>query len=392
GTLEVSEISSDTPEFFASPVALNVGGIGSADVVVTFAPTIEDTIEGLLTVVCNDPDEGVLYINLRGVAIAGCPGELGDVNGDGAVNILDMVVAVNEILHPGTLALCEKWRADCNQDEVVNILDMVGIVNVILETGTCPPTGTAKSIVFSAQVWAEEEGVERGATPSRWDRDPFGKSVELPIFVDTEGEIRGAQFKLSYDPEVLVPGVPQLTERTAQMTVAFNAWNGELTLVVYSVTVEMIPAGSGPILTIPFKTQDSRPKMHDTYLQFTEVILAAGCTEVIPVEIRPISLKTGSLLPETWGLEQNYPNPFNPTTSIQYSVVSDQSPPHITLKIYNILGQEVRTLVDETTEAGYYTVTWDGRDDRGLDVTSGVYFYHLKAGQFSQIKKMLLLR
>jgi len=98
-------------------------------------------------------------------------------------------------------------------------------------------------------------------------------------------------------------------------------------------------------------------------------------------------------VPREYALEQNYPNPFNPETSIQYSVVSDQSiTQHITLKIYNLLGQEVRTLVDEAQAAGYYTVMWDGRDRSGSDVPSGVYFYRLQAGLFSETHRMILLK
>ncbi|MFQ6092148.1 MAG: FlgD immunoglobulin-like domain containing protein [bacterium] len=99
-----------------------------------------------------------------------------------------------------------------------------------------------------------------------------------------------------------------------------------------------------------------------------------------------------SPIPQGFELAQNYPNPFNPVTSVQYSVISDQFPPHVTLKIYNILGQEVRTLVDEVKEAGYYTVIWDGRDSWGRQVSGGIYFYMLKAGRFIDTKRMLLLK
>ena len=112
-------------------------------------------------------------------------------------------------------------------------------------------------------------------------------------------------------------------------------------------------------------------------------------------------------------LEQNYPNPFNHRTNIRYSLPSSEhreesteqraqggeerkaSTLHAlrtTLKIYNILGQEVRTLVDELKELGYYTVSWDGMDRHGNEVASGVYFYRLKAGNFIHIKRMVLLK
>jgi len=99
--------------------------------------------------------------------------------------------------------------------------------------------------------------------------------------------------------------------------------------------------------------------------------------------------------PRTYRLSQNYPNPFNAETviSYQWSVVSDQSAEkRVTLKIYDVLGREVRTLVDELQVPGEYRVTWDGRNNRGEAVASGVYFYQLKAGDFSQVRKMAYVR
>ncbi|MFQ6092079.1 MAG: FlgD immunoglobulin-like domain containing protein, partial [bacterium] len=78
--------------------------------------------------------------------------------------------------------------------------------------------------------------------------------------------------------------------------------------------------------------------------------------------------------------------------SFQLPVVSGQSAPHVILKIYNILGQEVRTLVDEVKEPGYYTVTWDGRNERGDEVPSGVYFYRMTAGDFTDTKRMVVMK
>lgn len=96
--------------------------------------------------------------------------------------------------------------------------------------------------------------------------------------------------------------------------------------------------------------------------------------------------------PETHVLNQNWPNPFNPITYIRYQIPENRSPVHTTLKIYNILGQELRTLVNEPQEAGYYEVTWDGRDNLGREVASDVYLYRLEAGDFVRTKKMTLIR
>ena len=123
------------------------------------------------------------------------------------------------------------------------------------------------------------------------------------------------------------------------------------------------------------------------YLQSIESHFSPGDFTRLMALVKP-ELK----VPAEYSLSQNYPNPFNPTTSIQYSVVSDQSRPHLTLKIFNLLGQEVRTLVDGAKEPGYHTVTWDGRDDSGQEVASGVYFYRLTAGNFADTKRMVLMK
>ncbi|MFQ5822562.1 MAG: PQQ-dependent sugar dehydrogenase [bacterium] len=92
-------------------------------------------------------------------------------------------------------------------------------------------------------------------------------------------------------------------------------------------------------------------------------------------------------IPDTFSLEQNYPNPFNPETLISYqlAVVSD-----VELTIYNFLGQKIRTLVYERQRTGTYKVYWDGRNDAGVQVSSGVYLYRLRVGRFVQTRKMIL--
>jgi len=96
-------------------------------------------------------------------------------------------------------------------------------------------------------------------------------------------------------------------------------------------------------------------------------------------------------LPKVFSLAQNSPNPFNPATTISYSVPEGASV-HVTLKVYNIRGTLVRTLVDVVREPGRYTVFWDGTDEAGRQVSSGVYFYRMIAGDFVQTRKMVLLK
>jgi hypothetical protein len=97
----------------------------------------------------------------------------------------------------------------------------------------------------------------------------------------------------------------------------------------------------------------------------------------------------GAQLPTEFALYQNYPNPFNPTTTIRYDV---KQATEVKLVIYNMLGQEVRTLVNNRQDAGYKTVVWDGLNNRGSRVASGIYIYRLKAGDFVQARKMILMK
>ncbi len=96
-------------------------------------------------------------------------------------------------------------------------------------------------------------------------------------------------------------------------------------------------------------------------------------------------------LPRKCHLSQNHPNPFNATTLMAYTL-SDAEPNLVTMKVFNILGQEIRTLVKDHQTAGRYLVRWDGRDQNGLPVASGIYFCELRAGSQRQARKLLLLR
>ncbi|MBN1559862.1 T9SS type A sorting domain-containing protein, partial [candidate division KSB1 bacterium] len=90
-----------------------------------------------------------------------------------------------------------------------------------------------------------------------------------------------------------------------------------------------------------------------------------------------------------YSLSDNYPNPFNPTTSITYTTpIKGQ----VRLVVYNTLGQAIHTLVDEIVAAGKHTVTWNGANDLGQQMASGVYFYTLETESFYQTKKMMLIK
>ena len=94
-------------------------------------------------------------------------------------------------------------------------------------------------------------------------------------------------------------------------------------------------------------------------------------------------------MPQKFTLDQNYPNPFNPTTSIRYQL---KKATRVFLSIFNVNGQFITKLVNEKQKAGTYKVEWDGRDLYGNQMASGIYFYMLKTSEFSETRKMTLIK
>jgi len=97
----------------------------------------------------------------------------------------------------------------------------------------------------------------------------------------------------------------------------------------------------------------------------------------------------GLSIPDVFALHQNYPNPFNPVTTLRYDLPENAM---INITIYDMLGREVKTLMDQNQDAGYRSVIWDATNDYGKPVSAGIYLYQIQAGKYMQTKKMVLLK
>jgi hypothetical protein len=95
------------------------------------------------------------------------------------------------------------------------------------------------------------------------------------------------------------------------------------------------------------------------------------------------------LLPEVFALHQNYPNPFNPVTTIRFDVPEES---HIRLDVYNILGQRVQTLVNGNMQPGFHVIRWNGTNDTGTPLASGMYIYRIHSSKFTAVKKLVLMK
>ena len=113
-------------------------------------------------------------------------------------------------------------------------------------------------------------------------------------------------------------------------------------------------------------------------------------------EIRNISFDAsdvlsldGVVLPLEFALGQNYPNPFNPTTKIQYALAKDE---FVSVNIYDLMGRNIKSLINIGQTAGYYEINWNATNNNGEVVPAGMYFYMIRAGEFTSTKKMVLLK
>ena len=136
-------------------------------------------------------------------------------------------------------------------------------------------------------------------------------------------------------------------------------------------------------------------------LSYTNTTLQTAGTDGLPLGdlnwypsahekyVTGVTVKKGSQLPAAFSLSNAYPNPFNPSTNIQFSIAKTEN---VKLEVFNILGQKIATLVNSQVKPGNYTATWNGKNEFGNQVASGIYFYRLESQSFNATKKMILMK
>jgi hypothetical protein len=163
--------------------------------------------------------------------------------------------------------------------------------------------------------------------------------------------------------------------------------------VEYIVYFDGNLVGGGPVYD---HTYDTGSGIHTPYTSGTFGLFAFQQGDVLPgyfdnvlVEQLTTGIDDQKLVLTGYELKQNYPNPFNPTTKISFVIPNSDL---VQMDIYNNIGQKVRNLVNRNYTAGAHEVIWDGRNDDGLQVPAGIYYYRIKAGDFQQTQKMLLVK
>lgn len=158
------------------------------------------------------------------------------------------------------------------------------------------------------------------------------------------------------------------------------------------VTDEPIPQQCGSLENFTITALDPDTWYYIAIIAADEASNWSELSNVIAVKTQSLALDVETdeyNIPEDFRLAQNFPNPFNPSTKIEFSIPITA---HVTISIYNILGQETATLIDEIKPAGNYTIIWNGADSFGQKVSSGIYIYRIIANDYTESKKMALVQ
>ena len=233
------------------------------------------------------------------------------------------------------------------------------------------------------------------------DNEPI-RGIELDIFHDFadltySGVSRGEKLQDLVNDE----GNP-----TSDMTILGNWIEDHVKVLAYSVNRARTEGNGmeGNLLYLAYTLADGASLPENISFYFTVVnipgtslnpeLLNVVCS--YPSQDSPAVVNTtvasadrGSILPSEYALFQNYPNPFNPSTQITFDVPASE---FVMLRVFNLLGQDVHTLINKAMTPGRYTVEWNGNDMLNNEVASGVYFYELRGKSFISRKKMLLIR
>jgi hypothetical protein len=219
-------------------------------------------------------------------------------------------------------------------------------------------------------------------------RDANGGSQTLYFGADANGEIPVAMFAMP-------PAPPE-----GSFDARFASSEGGLMVQTHAEQIENVVdlpitiQSSAYPLTVSWKVTDGSYELSDG--SASHPMKGEGTVKITDSRVQQLMLKvTGSSgLPKEFALSQNYPNPFNPTTNIKYALPVDS---RVTMDLYNIVGQRVRTLVNDNVAAGYHIAEWDGRGNAGQQLASGVYFLQMSAKgtngkSFSELRKLMMLK
>jgi hypothetical protein len=296
------------------------------------------------------------------------PYTLGDTDFNSNVSLSDLLAVADYVLEASAPTEAQFRGADVNKDEQINIQDVVLIVDIIYGS-------------YGRRIATDVESIAELSL-----RNGGGTSLLLDLAYD--GFVRGIQFDLSADMSSLLFGSPLLNElQEGVMINSHTLEDGSTRVLAVNMNGGLLSFSADGFITVPVMINAGRGER--VKVDISEVQLIGQDGQNIPVHAKGDGSVALELIPMQYVLYQNFPNPFNPVTEIQFDV-PDVSV--VDMVVYNLMGQQVRRLVNGEIQAGYHRVVWDGLNDRGEPVSTGVYIYSLTSPSFHNTKKMVLLK
>lgn len=306
---------------------------------------------------------------------------LADVNSDFDVNIADLTSIIDHLIGRRTLTSIDSVKADVNRDGIIDVLDALVINEDLLGLTPLPKSNQTRR---PTSVITNVAGGDKAASSVAGELEMT--SVGLRLNITNDIPIKGIQLFVRLKVPVDVSKPDLVFNRAKDMDFFINAKGQELYMVAFNLQNLPIVSGSGSLVRLPLRLSDT------TVVDSAYAIVSTQDTS-FDIAIRGTLSKRMTARPTTYALLQNYPNPFNPHTTIEYDVPEIGGKiPRVAIQIFNILGQKVKTIDRGEKDSGRYKVIWDGRDDNGVSVPSGVYFYRLLSEDFATSKKMVLLK
>ncbi len=306
---------------------------------------------------------------------------LGDVNLDHYIDVGDAVNIVAYIIGAYDLNPRQFATADMVINDSVNVFDLVAGINAIY--GIPLPVSPAPPFEEHAIVSLAYSEIPAGS------RDYMTVASELPE------QVAGAEMVIEYDPSSVSLGIPKLTADNGKFAIrSTDDGNGRLKVLLYHMAPfksgELIQAGNADLVSIEVTAKNEVTPGNKQQLRLTQLLLSTSTAGKI--EVDGVDAPT---LPSAFWLNQNYPNPFNPTTVIEFSIAPGEGGAgmrDVTLEVYNVLGQKVRSLMNGKMAVGPHKIEWDATSESGERVASGIYLYRLQVGAETQTRKMVFLK
>ncbi|MBL7014718.1 MAG: T9SS type A sorting domain-containing protein [Candidatus Marinimicrobia bacterium] len=301
--------------------------------------------------------------------ILGDVSENGDVSAFDASLILKYLVETEELVYPQILS------ADVTFDGEITALDASVIAQFVAELIDTLPYSDSTLLAGSGDF-----GIDDGEfTP--------GEVLQVPIQLYNGSNLLSYEMDLNFDPEILSYSGIEFSEMVDHFMMEENQMNGSLKLAGAGATPDGQEGGFATIsFTIGNDVENETIEIGINHYRTNENEIQDGSTATFTNSTLAVN---PDFIPNDFVLHQNYPNPFNPVTTLRYDLPEQA---HVEIMIYDIMGREVRHLVNQTQDAGFKSVVWDATNNLGEPVSAGMYLYRISTVNFSKTMKMVVLK